>query len=190
MRRPISFNDNMVRLLLRGIKTQTRRPIRPQPKGWIPAMLDDGVTWALCLHGDQDYSEEVVCPFGKCGDHLWVQETWAYRNGRFIWRSNYEGNADNVRWQAPKAMPECAARLWYELIGVEIQRTDEIRCSEIRLEGVSCPEHDFDGGFCISECHYLREEWKKLWDSIYEKKGFGYNSKSLMWVLTLKRIRH
>lgn len=93
--RPILFKSDLVRAILSGRKTETRRPITPQPKGWTPepCYTDAEVAaskargeaqpegpcghWAWCLHGDQDFSEVVRCPLGRAGDRLWVRETWA-----------------------------------------------------------------------------------------------------------------
>ena len=80
---PILFNTEMVRAVLDGSKTQTRRPIKPQPN-WL-----EDPNWAFEYghHGrawyawEGEYPEEgsthFKCPFGEPGDKLWVRETWA-----------------------------------------------------------------------------------------------------------------
>lgn len=82
--RPILFSAPMVRAILEGRKTQTRRVVKPQPKhriiegmghitiGMDPA--DDGCVW-YDADGKQP-GQEVRCPYGRIGDRLWVRETW------------------------------------------------------------------------------------------------------------------
>lgn len=71
--RPILFNGAMVRALLAGTKTQTRRVVKPQPRrvdGGVP--FGDAPAWAHAEPG----SAMMRCPYGKPGDWLWVKETW------------------------------------------------------------------------------------------------------------------
>lgn len=95
--RPILFNGDMVRAILDGRKTQTRRPVMPQPfmgdKGWFDADLanhikrvefsaDGGTWWWLANYthdDDRGYSQggyDAKCPYGVPGDELWVRETF------------------------------------------------------------------------------------------------------------------
>ena len=73
--RPILFSAPMVRALLDGRKTQTRRIVKPQPKV-IHALHGDAslTTERIFRSGDQ----RIHCPFGQAGDFLWVRETWAH----------------------------------------------------------------------------------------------------------------
>lgn len=89
--RPILFSGSMVRALLDGRKTQTRRVVKPQPAPNVPH--DGGTRWVFDptkgLHvpcgtvGHLTVGEKtgLRCPYGKPGDRLWVRETWAY-NGQ------------------------------------------------------------------------------------------------------------
>lgn len=71
---PILFKPEMVKAILDGRKTQTRRLIKPQPK-------DDGrkinVFTPGCLMMDGMEYQNISCPYGRKGDLLWVRETWA-----------------------------------------------------------------------------------------------------------------
>lgn len=84
LEKPILFNGEMVRAILDGRKTQTRRVIKPPP--FCPhaevKSRDDG-TWAVCPrysnHRDNDpgkFFRVIRCPYGVPGDRLWVRETW------------------------------------------------------------------------------------------------------------------
>lgn len=81
--RPIIFNTNMVKAILEGRKTQTRRPVKPQPLGHSLDSILDG-KW-LTKSFDGLLSPKIKdlpmhCPFGQIGDRLWVRETW-YQKG-------------------------------------------------------------------------------------------------------------
>lgn len=83
--RPILFSAEMVKAILAGRKTQTRRVIKPQPKDtiigddgqWLPGDGHSGNGWYLA-HNEypEDGSIFYNCPYGKPGDRLWVRETW------------------------------------------------------------------------------------------------------------------
>src|ERR1051325_7929348 len=85
--RPIIFSGPMVRAILEGRKTQTRRVIKPQPQdSW---MNNPNTNWADYYKRDRfgrlvkhlwishpTENKEIVCPYGKPGDRLWVRETF------------------------------------------------------------------------------------------------------------------
>lgn len=81
--RPILFSAPMVRALLAGTKTQTRRVVKPQPYDDPVVkvrMHSPGVALIGCL-ADAAVGDEWVCPYGVPGDRLWVRETWTWNGG-------------------------------------------------------------------------------------------------------------
>lgn len=80
--RPILFNTAMVRAILDGHKTQTRRPMKPQPTDFTSHPDPSGSElWpAINKNG---YCACMDCPFGQPGDRLWVKETWADVNSEY-----------------------------------------------------------------------------------------------------------
>ncbi|MHA6161021.1 hypothetical protein ACX3X6_08965 [Pseudomonas sichuanensis] len=83
--RPILFNGPMVRALLDGRKTVTRRPIKPSMRGFDVSFelhqQDDGSwrpmhTFDESCMDDQGTEHPIICPYGQIGDRLWVRETW------------------------------------------------------------------------------------------------------------------
>ena len=76
--RPIRFRGDMVRAILDGSKTQTRRVIKPQPEWESPEpVLDDDDCWVWCeFINDRPVDDGLRCPYGEPGDRLWVKETW------------------------------------------------------------------------------------------------------------------
>jgi hypothetical protein len=68
--RPIIFSGEMVRAILDGRKTQTRRVVKPQPTG--APIYDPAIGWRF------PGGPNINCPYGVPGDRLWVRETWGY----------------------------------------------------------------------------------------------------------------
>jgi len=74
--RPIIFNTEMVKAILEGRKTQTRRIIKPQPiNSLLGYQIQDDPSFAVTIGPDHP-SDGVSCPYGKPGDRLWVREVW------------------------------------------------------------------------------------------------------------------
>ena len=143
--RPILFNGEMVRAILDGSKTQTRRVIKPQPcagvrrSPFIRSGLEDG-------HG-----RELRSPYGIPGDGLWVRETWqqpyswppytpsakvspnyhmalyrAATAARDLWGQGYSFYWDDIPfWRSPIFMPRWASRIDLEVTGVLVEQATE-----------------------------------------------------------------
>lgn len=73
--RPILFSGAMVRALLAGSKTQTRRVVKMKPHQQIEER-DDGTPWPWMHDGERDADSWMACPYGQPGDRLWVRESW------------------------------------------------------------------------------------------------------------------
>jgi hypothetical protein len=126
--RPILFSGAMVRAILDGSKTQTRRFVKPQPAPNAPH--DGGTTWTFRpkdgLHvpygtvGHLTVRERMglPCPYGVPGDRLWVRETWGYRGA--LWSSErpdvqeydiaYQADDQRKRYtfaSEPPGLPKC-----------------------------------------------------------------------------------
>lgn len=136
MNRPILFNTEMVKAILDGRKTQTRRIIKPQPSnprwnniGWIG--WDDG-------HG---YRMKSPC---EVGDVLWVRETWAEMPHGFVYRADgekHEGWDREDRWRPSLYMPKEAARIFLKVRNVRVERLQSISHFDAINEGIG---HIFD----------------------------------------------
>ena len=95
--RPILFSAPMVRAILAGTKTQTRRVVKPQPTHFNPAGVPRRV------NPDGGASAVIACPYGQPGDRLWVREAWAPLTVgyayRYLWeRINGPGSWDANPW--------------------------------------------------------------------------------------------
>ena len=163
--RPILFSGPMVRALLDGTKTQTRRAVKPQP----PAEVQDaGVissgnpeangTWLWLDHIDLDCASQVGddsrCPYGVPGDLLWAREAWtlvpatAYRMSEGLEQTvNPQDPHDAAiycqgwdrsipKWRPSIHLPRWASRLTLPIVDVRIERLSAISDADARAEGI------------------------------------------------------
>jgi len=181
------FNGEMVRATLDSRKTQTRRPINPQPPDHLdeiqPILIGSCAVWQ-----DNDGCRfEARSPY-QVGDRLWVKETWAVSvgvMGSVVYKADGSGKpADGYKWRASIHMPKCIARLWLEVTGVRVEQLQEISEEDIRAEGVVVPRWNPDS---VKEYPDPWKVYAEFWDSIYAKKH-PWESSLWAWVYELRRI--
>jgi hypothetical protein len=194
--RPILFSGEMVRAILDGRKTMTRRVIKPQPrfiessgrwewpiptskihKGCCTSVVTASREWWEYLMPDQ-------FPY-RPWDRLWVRETWQNNPyGGIVYRAG-SGivNCAGRGWRPSIFMPRWASRITLEITGVRVERVRDISESDAKAEGVtpSIVGRDFD---------YLgyRAGFQSLWDSINSKRGYSWASNPWVWVVEFKRV--
>ena len=187
--RPILMSAPMVRAILEGRKTQTRRIIKPQP--YFDAQ--NNLIFGKWNYGQDLYGTHVLpkrnlalkCPYGNLGDRLWVRESykrwcidetgtvedgwWSvrYRSDNNIQKhcatwdccvtydSPSEAGCDKEpdRWEPSIHMPRWASRILLEIIGIRIERLQDITEDEAIAEGVL-----FNGNYDLW-WDYQREQW-------------------------------
>lgn len=164
---PILFTGEMVRAILDGRKTQTRRILKVQPlppvtrwimhdHWWVPKGVNDAVQQQFI----STWPNALKCFYGQPCDRLWVRETWAIgvstdnswhsENGRiksiaepqrYARRYAADGTEGFYgKWRPSIFMPKWACRLWLELTDVRVERLQEITEADAIAEGVKvCP---------------------------------------------------
>lgn len=163
--RPIIFSGPMVRAILSGAKTQTRRPVRPQPSwphylqpmwGRSPDGHDFGERHLWREVGPDypdDSSDDRRCPYGQPGDRLWVREGFKlcdrnhwpdlpHRRGPGREVAYYRANFDRssaTPWRSPIHMPRWASRILLEIVDVRAEQLREISEEDAQAEGVKGP---------------------------------------------------
>jgi hypothetical protein len=196
--RPIIFRGEMVKAILEGRKTQTRRPIKPQP-----VIAHDG-KWDLYIRGiwvgaiaEKNNLILNICPYGQPGDRLWVKETWCPLE-RCDWVGNKKEQNINYRamatsysesmrkemgyiWRSPIFIPRWASRISLEIVNVRPERLTDITVESAKAEGITPAGVEGDG-------RRWRGGFRDLWDSIYSKKNLGWNINPWCWCITFKRI--
>lgn len=194
--RPIIFSAPMVRAILDGRKTQTRRVINPQPTVSEQRLRELGA-WA----DDLTLSEQVNaafqagcidarCPYGRPGDRLWVRETWQHTptlaadlQGPVMYRAHCEERPRPLAWRSPIHMPRWASRITLEVTGVRVERLQEISEADARAEGCA------GGHGAIPEYGYSAspvEHYGFLWEQINGPGSWSANP--WVWVIEFARV--
>lgn len=187
--RPILFNTEMVKVILDGRKTCTRRLVKflpgknPQWTGYIKdgVMLYNGKN-ELCIRKAQY----------QPGDILYVRETWcsAYGGEKYFYLAdkltNREErlllNYDDVKWHPSIHMPKGAARIWLKVIDVRIERLQDITETQAQAEGCN-------SGLLTGPCT-ARGQFEKLWNSTIKKSDtdrYGWSVNPYVWVIDFER---
>lgn len=175
--RPILFSGPMVRALLDGRKTQTRRVVKPQPVDpFDGAQLRTAVS-AYALAGP--------CPYGEPGDRLWVRETWA-KAGEQGDRVEYRADTADPKagkWRPSIFMPSWASRITLEVESVRVERLQDISEADARAEGVT-PAPFTKAGRAAHLVHV--EAFESLWGSINGPDSWAANP--WVWVVAFRRV--
>lgn len=202
--RPILFSAPMVRALLAGTKTQTRRAVKPQPRedksitsgrGELAWQTSVGHFIVSTLPTAPKLFVER-CPYGQPGDRLWVRETFAivprtaYRcsegvqqvlrpdddHDAAIFREGWDRSRSGFRWRPSIHMPRWASRITLEIVSVRVERLQEISEADAMAEGV--------GIQCESPMAIM--EYSLLWESI---NGPGsWDANPWVWVVEFSRM--
>lgn len=195
---PILFSTHMVRALLQGIKTQTRR-LRgldyinsTNPDGWefigktpehdVPHPADKGrndAPW-FQFSGIRNNSFTFVdqCPFGKPGDVLWVRETFAYGYlESFLYKATDTLEDDYQKWKPSIHMPKEACRLFLRVKEIKVERLQDISEGDAMAEGINPYTHNGDANG-INNVAIFRD----LWISIHGQESWDLNP----WVWTVE----
>ena len=205
--KPILFNTEMVRAILDGRKSCTRRVVKPQPTA--------------------RYGAQCIKPLCQPGDILYVRETWERFEcwncegdergncpkepqksvldetcGCYMYRATDEISGD-ARWHPSIRMPKEAARIWLKVTNVRVERLHEMKPVDVIKEGAypDCWDclntYGESGSQCCygteeqcSQCDEVMMEWEKLWNSTIKKSDldrYGWNANPYVWVIGFER---
>ncbi|NMD79597.1 hypothetical protein HG597_10790 [Klebsiella sp. DNRA6] len=203
--RGMIFNGEMVRAILDGRKTQTRRPVK------FP-VHDKNLGCELAgneLAGELSAGNYLNSPFGKPGDRIWVRETFRVHSratdvATLVYKASVRNSwteqthrvpvsvcnkpATPEKWTPSLHMPRWASRILLEITCVRVERLNAISEENAASEGVA----QFRGGFWK---HYqpgwtqhqlsARGSFVTLWKSIYDEES--WQSNPWVWVIEFKR---
>ena len=154
--RPILFSGAMVRKIIEGKKTQTRRLASPPPEVrdlricqfsslHVVAMELGWASLARFSIGACKNAFVVPCPYGAVGDRLWVRESFRKDRAKVHYRADVaDADAKPFAWKPGRYMRAEHARLMLEITSVRCQRLQEITEEDARSEGVPCDEEPCD----------------------------------------------
>lgn len=196
--RPILFNDQMVRAILEGRKTVTRRAVKglqiPTEDKTTP---HEGLRWSALGQRHLRYGFNVfgsteeecahelarcgVCPFGKPGDRLWVRETFADIGCRLTFRADLEDGAhcSVTRWSPSLHMPRWASRILLEITAVRVERLQDITPNQCIAEG-AWREKDKELGRGQEAIAAFADLWRST--------GGDWDANPWVWVIEFKRV--
>lgn len=202
--RPILFSGPMIRAILDGKKTQTRRVVKAPVDYVAPGGLstsdpsnygyedDCGEWWKLKV--DDETENQIPCPYGRPGDRLWVRETWRCFGGREYEYQHeprsiiFKATADLIDcgpWRPSIFMPRWASRLMLDVTRVRVERLKDISHEDAVAEGCYRIEP------CEAYPHgnaWGRAGYAALWQEINGKTGpKSWDANPWVWVVEFER---
>nr|EKX3318823.1 hypothetical protein [Klebsiella pneumoniae] len=196
--RGMIFNAEMVRALLDGRKTQTRRPIKwKQTRFTEIGEREDGSKWPWSEDAKHACDFWHPCPFGAVGDRIWVREAFRVHSratdvATLVYKASERNSwteqtrrvpvavcnkpATPEKWTPSLHMPRWASRILLEITGVRVERLRSMIQDDARAEGVIAASGPMEAGLAFRE----------LWDSIYGEESWKANP--WVWVIEFKRV--
>lgn len=193
MEKGILFNTEMVRAILEGRKTQTRRMIK------LPRHIEAQGNGLYTLFTDGDAYEnqhfeqitEYIKPPCQVGDNIYVRETWDWKctqdydftiqdfmkhGGEVVYKA--DGKAPFDKWIPSIHMPKEAARIWLKVTDVRVERLQDITEEDAVKEGAKA----YGPNNCSGTS--ARIAFAELWDGVYD----NWNENPYVWVIEFERI--
>lgn len=212
--RPILFQGAMVRAILSGAKTQTRRMLSRQPPAnticlgpwhhpdprdhWYAWTRDDGPDPQDFFNGGKiDPWEPLPCPYGMKGDRLYVRETlkpWTQDPELFAYAADdTRGQGDGMNYPVKPGRPyvpsihlaRCWSRILLEVTEVRVERLQSISEQDSVAEGIS-PSDFIDGDPTRPVSGTPRDQYRELWDSINGEGSWDANP--WVWAVSFRRV--
>lgn len=191
--RPIIFSVESVRAIMAGTKTQTRRIVKPQPH----FLGDDGCPWIYERPYEHMDGVRVECRFSP-GMRLWVREKFCQMRpehrigGKYIYAADWTAQSDDskrcqrelgYKWQSPLFMPRAASRLTLEVVGVRVERVQDITEADVVAEGVDSISMS---GVPRQATPNRRSDFAQIWDCINGNGSWASNP--FVWVIEFKTV--
>ena len=212
MIKQILFNTEMVRAILDGRKTCTRRAVKPRPEGKpTPMTANSCYPGCFAIGG----TPKVIQPPFQPGDILWVRETWAEMPYGFVYRADGEepeGWEPDDHWHPSIHMPKKAARLFLRATGIRAERLKDVTEESALAEGVPdewpmspvyCPYckgegmvgsyHPVSLGYMDIDCGHCAKataRFANLWNSTVnspDRPVYGWDANPWVWVIEFER---
>ncbi|EPF4547015.1 TPA: hypothetical protein ACNV1K_004388 [Klebsiella aerogenes] len=211
--RGMIFNGEMVRAILDGRKTQTRRPIKwKQTRFTEIGEREDGSKWPWSEDAEHACDFWHPCPFGAVGDRIWVRETFRVNSratdvATLVYKASVRNSwteqthrvpvavcnkaATPEKWTPSLHMPRWASRLLLEITDVRVERLNAISEEDARAEGIidggclNCGDPEPCG--CANPEPDATDAFAYLWQSIYGQEN--WNANPWVWVIEFKRVK-
>ncbi|EJD6640751.1 hypothetical protein NPI44_004359 [Citrobacter freundii] len=184
--RGMIFNAEMVRALLDGRKTQTRRPIKwKQTRFTEIGEREDGSKWPWSEDVEHACDFWHPCPFGAVGDRIWVRETFCAvpdheePAGCSALLYAADGNGPYGKWTPSIHMPRWASRILLEITSVRVERLHDMNETDSLAEGIQFSPYPL----------VSLNEFALLWESIYNvDPSKSWKANPWVWVIEFKHV--
>lgn len=202
--RPIIFSGAMVRAILAGNKTQTRRVVNPSLHPKTNAVIwntaDNAfIPWYESRDEGCRTGKPFTCPYGAPGDRLWVRETWQTTTtpkdrdtSKLVFAADYDGARpgfveDEWLWRPSIYMPRWSSRITLEVTEVRVQRLQDISEDDIIAESATVDAVARATGIPWSDLPTLHSAWEVLWNNINGDRA-PWSSNPWVWAVSFKRV--
>lgn len=205
----IIFSGEMVRAVLDGRKTVTRRVVRfPSTGAFVLMEMNDGSFWPYVSMDGESLDDgngnetPMRCPYGGPGDGLWVRETLlvgdteifkyaadgetlaptTHDERLWVWKQKTRSTIPSIR------MPRWASRITLEIVSVRPERLQEITWRDALREGIE-PKYCCDGFECACQGLPVDDpvvDFQDLWDSINPR--YPWESNPVVWRIEFRRL--
>lgn len=197
--KPILFNTEMVRAILEGRKTVTRRAVKPQPPA-TSVVRKRSCAWEWSFWADCDMGH-LMSPPCQPGDILWVRETWCKAHGHYLYRAfpgiGMEPERQDaamremgLKWHPSIHMPKEAARLFLRVTDVRVERLQDIDDDGAKAEGAN-----YQDGKNVGWEEKMRrtaiDRFAEIWDNTIKLADltlYGWEANPWVWVIEFERI--
>lgn len=178
--KPMLFNTEMVRAILDGRKSCTRRIVKHD----VGAILNSPYHRENPDVDDKQIISKLCIPPYQPGDILYVRETFIQAAAHIFW---YKADdklwmSKDLLWKPSIHMPKEATRIWLKVTDVKVERLQEISGEDLIKEGIN-----------LFQSNYVRvafDEFKNIWNSTIKKSdldSYGWDANPWVWVIEFER---
>ena len=192
--RPILFSGPMVRAILEGRKSQTRRVLRVPDHPAVADWVLDSEYRAAARAPSESVAEQYVstfpygrvpCRYGRPGDRLWVRETWRQGNTGVLYRAD-DICPSQQHWRPSIFLKRAACRLVLEVTAVRVERLQDISEADAMAEGVEAvPVRAFEHAHTPPPREAV-PAYRALWDSLNAKRA-PWSRNPWVWVVEFRK---
>ena len=207
--KPILFNTEMVRAILEGRKTVTRRVIRPMLRDdeygfnvWYNEVTNNHVVEKYDEDEDSFYPTRYVNPRYRKGDILYVRETWCKNGTKYLYKAGCPSLQNNmyIKWRPSIHMPKEVARIFLKVTDVRVERLQDIteeQAIKEGVEGIPCDCKNLDSYGSCEDCGnygWLEPpvlDFHYVWDHTIKKQDldhYGWQANPWVWVYEFERV--
>jgi hypothetical protein len=192
--KPILFSAPMVRAILAGTKTQTRRIIKC-PAHYQIEENDDGKPWPWMYDSERDRDHFMPCPYGEPGTRLWVREAFMHEPADYCWeasvsipcrpastvyRADFPDSKPGEGWKPSIHMPRNLSRITLEIVDVRVERLQDISEADAIAEGAPW------GACGAPQDGSHKAGFAQLWESINGPSSWEANP--WVWCIEFRKV--